>query len=178
MSLLATVRSFLTQRAIEFAPTDYPDMLKLGFSGRSGFFLCYICVNEKERMILVRTLAPLKAPQEKKLATAELFAWVNPNIVVACLQIDLFTGLMASETSLVLGQSDCDLDTFTRLLNLSWVTMDQWFHAVRAVITGGLSPKQAMDETERRRQSGGPDGTRRHEPSDGRLADMLWGSMN
>ena len=177
MSLLVTIQRFLKQKRIEFA-TACPGVLKLGFADHNGVFVGYIQVDEEERMILVRTAAPLKAPVEERLQIAELLARLNPHIVFGNFEIDLPSGLITCKTSIILGRSGCHPDLVSRLLSANWWEMKRWFPAVEAVIIADLSPKQAVNMIAREHQPDDGDDVGVDDTFGRHLTAIKYGSMN
>jgi len=143
MSLIATIRRLLKQGQIPFHP-DAPDTLLLGFPDPEGFF-GDLQTNEEDRIIMIQTAPPLRAPQDKLMQMAEFVTRANQQIVQGSLCVGFRSGLIVCKTSLILGQSPCHSDLFYHLLASNWWEIKRWFPAMKAVITTGLSPEQAVE---------------------------------
>jgi hypothetical protein len=178
MTLCETVQDFLTQEEIEWGPTDQPNVLKVGLTGENGFFFGYVYVDEKERMILFRTVAPLKAPDEKKPDILMLLAWINSHIPVGNLEMDLSDGEITCRTSIILGESGCHPALLDHLIGMNLYVIDLHFPAVRGVILGCLSVEKAIERIKRQRRSDGRSKVNHEGPVGGELGEAWRGSMN
>ncbi len=143
MSLIATVRRLLKQEKIPFCP-DATGTLLLGFPDPEGLFYGDLQVNEEDRVILIQTAPPLRAPQDKLMHMAEFVTRANQHILQGSLRVGFRSGLIVCKTSLILGKARCQPDLFYHVLASNWCEIKRWFPAMKAVIIDGLSPEEAV----------------------------------
>jgi hypothetical protein len=175
--ILVAVQSFFKREGIRYKRTRFAGVLQCGFAGENGCFLGYVKVDEEHRIIQIRTLSPVRVPQNKISDVAELLARINRRLLLATLELDVDDGVVASRTSIILGESDLHHDVMGHLLFANWQAMDEYFPAVNAVIFGNLSTRQAIEGVRRQRPDD-PDKATRDEPLGGRLRDIVHGSAN
>lgn len=176
-NIIAAVQASFKREGIKFKRTGITGVIQYGFVGENGCFLGYVDVDEEDRIVQVRTLAPVKVSPSKMADIAELLARVNHSLLLATLELNMDSGAIASRTSIILGDGDLHHDVMGHLLFANWQAMDEYFPAVNAVLFGNMSPKQALDDA-RRRGTDGPDKAKAGESLGGRLRDILGGSAN
>ncbi|HUT42809.1 MAG TPA: hypothetical protein VMW95_00625, partial [Desulfobacterales bacterium] len=66
-SLTKSVKNFLKQRNIKFNQMDDENHIKLEFAGNNSWFRSFIYIDKENRLILVKTLSPIKTPKNKLL---------------------------------------------------------------------------------------------------------------
>ena len=155
-------------------------MFKLGFAGDSGCFLGYVDIDEEQRTLYIRTLAPVKVPSSKRQEVAELLMRANPRLVLGNFDLNMDSGVIAYKTSAMLGDSSLHDDIIGHLLYANWYAMDRYFPAMNMVLFGNISPKKAIGKVKegRRPPPDSSDDTDSGDFFDGRLGDILGGSMN
>ena len=146
MSLRTRVESLLEQRRIGFVRTLDPDVLELSLDGDNASFLSYIFVAKPRRIITIRTLVPLKTPDDKRSQVAELLVRINAHLELGHFEFSWRDGLIVCRTSIMLGTSKLHADLLRHLLDANWWVCDRWFPAMRAVVVRNLTPEQAMQE--------------------------------
>jgi hypothetical protein len=177
MSLVKRIQQLLQQEAIKFYP-DGPTTFLLAFHNPEGLYYGDLQVNEEHRAILIQMAPPLEVPPEKRRQMTELVTRANQYITLGNLQMNVDSGLITCRTSVVLGNSNCQSDLFYNLLASNWCEIERWFPAMKAVITAGLSPEQAVNMVRHRQKSTGGDIAGGDDASGGHLSDIQRGSLN
>lgn len=177
MSLIATVRRLLKQEKIPFRP-DAADTLLLGFPDPEGVFYGDLQVNEEDRVILIQTAPPLRAPQDKLMQMAEFVTRANQHILQGSLRVGLRSGLIVCKTSLILGKARCQPDLFYHVLASNWWEITRWFPAMKAVIIDGLSPEEAVRMIAPEQQRSQRSTVRSSDAWDGHIGGIQHGSVN
>jgi len=93
-----------------------------------------------ESLSRIRGQPQVKAPKDKRLAIAELFAGINQNLVFGHFELDMHHGLIDYKTSVILGESELHDD----ILDANWWAMDTFFPAINMVLCGNITPKHAV----------------------------------
>jgi hypothetical protein len=152
-SITKIVKNYFRRESIEFEQIGNDNAFEIGFAGEHGCFLGYVAVDEEERTILVETIAPIKAPKDKRLKAAELIARINRLLLIGNFNFNMDTGLIAYKTSIILGDSNLHGDIIKHLLFANWFAMDKYFPAFNLVIFGDVQPKKAVEMIRKSRGS-------------------------
>ncbi len=95
--------------------------------GDSGCFLGYVDIDEEQRTLYIRTLAPVKVPTSKRQEVAELLMRVNQRFLLGNFDLNMDSGVIAYKTSVMLGDSSLHDDIIEHLLYANWRAVDRYF---------------------------------------------------
>ena len=179
-SITEVIKSFFKQEGIKFEQVGRDSIFKLGFAGDSGSFLGYVDIDEEQRTLYIRTLAPVRVPTSKRQEVAELLMRFNQRLLLGGFDLNMDSGLIAYKTSIVLGDSDLHNDILEHLLFANWWAMDRYFPAFSLVIFGDVQPKKAVEMIRKSRGSVSDNDDDNETPKTPSpwLRDILGGSMN
>ncbi len=178
-SMTEAIENLLKREDIEYEPTEFAGVFKIGFAGKNGFFPGCIEANEERRSILVQMLAPARYLRSRRPQVVDLLTRINQRLIIGSFDLGVDGGSIAFRTSVVLGQGDIDHDIIKHLVFANWSTLDRWFPAINAVVFAGVSPKEAISMGRRRRpRSDAPQQEKPDESVQRRLRDILDGSEN
>lgn len=176
-NLVVALERFFEREGITSERTEFNDVFKLGFAGDNGCFRGHVEVDEADRTVQVRTVAPVRVQKSKRRLVAELLTRINYQLLLGTFEMNMDSGTIICRTSIVLGKSDLHSDVMAHLLYANWHAMDEFFPAMSAVLFGGISPRQSLDRVGQQ-QSEDRDDTRPGEPLGGRLRNILGDSNN
>jgi hypothetical protein len=179
-SITEAIKSFFKQEGIKFEQVGRDSIFKLGFVGDSGCFLGYVNIDEEQRALYIRTLAPVRVPTSKRQKLAELLMRFNQRLLLGGFDLNMNSGLIAYKTSIILGEGNLHDDIIEHLLFANWWAIDKYFPAINMVIFGNISPKPAIEKVKGRRGPA-PDSSDDTDPGEffrGRLGNILGGSLN
>lgn len=186
-SLIESVKAFCDNHDVTYHPVGDRPILRTGFSGRSGAFMTYIHAEEPQRFLEVRTICPVKAPENKRQRIAEFLTRANSAVRLGSFDLDMDDGEITYKTSIMAGENDLDETIVKHLLFANWVTTDLHFPAITAVIFGSISPKKAIESLQKAQDPSG-DGADRHKAAPktgsaklrfgGRLGRLMDGTNN
>lgn len=143
-SLLAALVLFLTEDDWSFTRIENERAVKLRFSGDNGTWKCIGRVREEDEQLLIYSLAPLKAPPEKRPAIAELLTRANYGMVIGNFEMDYSDGEIRYKTSIDVEGSQLDNALIKQLLYTNLLMMDKYLPAIEAVIAGTQTPEEAI----------------------------------
>jgi hypothetical protein len=132
----------------------YPQQLegktayRMGFSGKNGQFTCFAQIRVDLEQFLFYAIAPVKVPEELRLAAAEFTTRANYGLRIGNLEMDFNDGEVRYKSSL-----DFEGETLTpQLIRLAIYpavqTLDRYLPGLMAVIYGGKTPAEAVVEIE------------------------------
>jgi len=132
----------------------YPQQLedktiyRVGFSGKNGQLNCFAQIRVDLEQFLFYAIAPVKVPEEQRMAVAEFITRANYGLRIGNLEMDFNDGEIRYKSSL-----DFECETLTpQLIKLAIYpavqTLDRYMPGLMAVIYGGKSAAEAVAEVE------------------------------
>jgi len=144
-----TLGQFLTED--DWYPQQLEDktIYRMGFSGKNGQVTCFAQIRVDLEQFLFYAVAPVKVPEEMRVAVAEFITRANYGLRIGNLELDFSDGEVRYKSSL-----DFESQTLTpQLIKLAIYpavqTMDRYLPGLMAVIYGGKSPAEAVAEIEK-----------------------------
>jgi len=143
-----TLSQFLTED--DWYPQQLEDktIYRMGFPGNNGQFTCFAQVRTDLEQFLFYAIAPVKVPEELRLAVAEFVTRANYGLRIGNMEMDFRDGEVRYKSSL-----DFEGETLTpQLIKLAIYpavqTLDRYLPGLMAVIYGGKTPAEAVTEVE------------------------------
>jgi len=121
---------------------------RMGFSGANGQYACYAQIRMDLEQFLFYVMAPIKAPEDKRIDCAEFLTWANYGLRIGNFEMDLRDGEVRYKSGL-----DFEGETLTHTLIKSAIypavqTMDRYMPGLMKVIYGSATPHAAIEEIE------------------------------
>lgn len=134
----------------EWYPQQLEDkpIYRVGFSGKNGQLTCFAQIRVDLEQFLFYAVAPVKVPEEQRVAAAEFITRANYGLRIGNLEMDFRDGEVRYKSSL-----DFEGETLTpQLIKLAIYpavqTIDRYLPGLMAVIYGGKTPAEAVAEIE------------------------------
>jgi hypothetical protein len=120
----------------------------MGFSSKNGQLTCYAQIRVDLEQLIIYAVAPVKVPEETRVAVAEYITRANYGLRIGNVEMDFSDGEVRYKSSL-----DFEGETLTpQLIKMAIYpavqTMDHYVPGLMAVIYGGKSPEEAVAEVE------------------------------
>jgi hypothetical protein len=155
--LLDVVLRFFVEEQWNFKKIDQKPVIRAGFRGEHGTWVCYATVEEDHRRILFHSYMGMNIPFEYRAQVVEYLNRVNYCLALGNFEMDMETGDVRFRTSLEAPEGDLGL-AFIRAMAYGNVhTMDHYFPGIVAVMNSGLSPEAALARVEAQSEEGIPD---------------------
>mgnify|MGYP006300387743 FL=1 len=119
-----------------------------------------INLSEESREIRIYGVCPMKVPERRLAAAAELVVRLNNVLPFGHFDLDLDTAVIAMRTGIRIGRADLDSEVFKHLLFLNWAAIDFSFPAIAAVLSGAMTPQEAIAMLEKDKQTEHDDAAR------------------
>ncbi|MBN1978846.1 MAG: YbjN domain-containing protein [Anaerolineae bacterium] len=121
---------------------------RMGFSGKNGQLNCFAQIRVDLEQFMFYAVAPVKVPEEQRLAAAEFITRANYGLRIGNLEMDFNDGEIRYKSSL-----DFEGEMLTpRLIRLAIYpavqTLDRYLPGLMTVIYGGKTPAEAVAEIE------------------------------
>jgi hypothetical protein len=140
----------------EFLEEDgwYPQRLgdkhifRVGFNGKNGQLNCFAQIRVDLEQLLIYAVAPVKVPEENRVAIAEYITRANYGLRIGNLEMDFSDGEIRYKSSLDFEGETLSSQFIKMAIYPAVQTLDRYLPGLMAVIYGGKSPEEAVAEVE------------------------------
>ena len=147
-ALMDVVLRFLQEDQWSYQLLEHKPMIRAGYHGEHGTWVCYLQVDEENQRFLFYTYMGLNIPPQYRTAVAEYLTRANYGLPVGNFEMDLDTGDVRFRTSVETPEDELSVAMIRALAYANLRAMDHYFPGVLAVVHGGLSPEAALARTE------------------------------
>jgi hypothetical protein len=147
-ALLDAILEFLRDEDWDFAPQPGANVVRTAFRGENGEWGCFAQTREELDQAVFFSVFGTVVDEDRRLAMAELLAWVNFDLVIGNFEIDLDGGHVRYKTSIDVEGSELTAALVKPLVYNNVMTMDRYLHALQAVASDGADPRAAYDEVQ------------------------------
>lgn len=121
---------------------------RLGFSGNNGQTTCFAQIQIDLEQFLFYVIAPVKAPEEKRLPVAEFITRANFGLRIGNFELDFNDGEIRYKSSLDFEGSELTPTWIQHAVYPAVKTMDRYFPGILKVIYSPEAPLQIIEEIE------------------------------
>ncbi|MCP2727809.1 YbjN domain-containing protein [Limnofasciculus baicalensis] len=140
--------NFFTQDNWSFTQIKKQSTLRLAFKGKNGKCDCYAQVREKEKQFIFYSVCPTQVPKTKRRVVGEFLLRINHEKVIGGFDLDFNNGEIRYKTSISFNNKSLTSDTIKDLVYTNLMMMERYLPGIRLVISGFISPEEALAETE------------------------------
>lgn len=148
LQALATLSQFLEDD--EWYPQQLGDkpIYRMGFSGDNGQMVCYAQIRVDTEQFLFYAVAPIKAPEETRMAAAEFITRANYGLRIGNFEMDLGDGEVRYKSGLDFEGATLTPELIRNAMYAAVQTMDYYLPGLMSVIYGGKPAAEAIAEIE------------------------------
>lgn len=143
-----TMLEFFQAEDWKFEQLEGQPILRMGINGKNGKWACYAQAREEQEQFVFYSVSPMNAPEDRRLATAELLTRINYGLVVGNFEMDMRDGEIRYKTSVDVENDRISLPLIKNLVFINLQMMDRSLPALMSCMYGGLSPQQAAEQME------------------------------
>ncbi|WP_427159631.1 YbjN domain-containing protein [Aliinostoc sp. HNIBRCY26] len=148
-SILEDVISFLTTNNWSFSQHKTEHLLKIGYQGENGEWLCTVKTREQHRQVIFYSSFPVNVPENKRVAVAEFLTRANYNLIVGNFEMDWHDGEVRYKTYGIDAEgSGLSHDLIGQLIFANIMIMDRYLPGIMSVIYANVSPEAALMQVE------------------------------
>lgn len=147
-SLMDIVLKFFEEEQWNFQKIENKPVIRAGYRGERGTWVCYAQVDQENRRFLFYSLMGLNIPVQLRSAVAEYLTRVNYGLPIGNFEIDMDTGVVRFKTSVEVPEGELTVPMVRVLAYTNVRTIDHYFPGVLAVVHSGLSPEAARARVE------------------------------
>jgi hypothetical protein len=118
------------------------------YDGKNGRLTCFADLRMNLAQLLLYAVAPVKAPEETRLAVAELIARANYGLRIGNFELDFSDGEVRYKSSLDFEATELNAQWIRNAIYPAVQTMDRYLPGLMSVIYGGKTPYEAIEDIE------------------------------
>lgn len=120
----------------------------MSYSGKNGDLRCYAIVRVDLEEFLFYAVAPVKVPEEVRMAVAEYLTRANYGLRIGNFELDYADGEVRYKSSLDFEGHSLSPDLIRNAIYPAVHTMDRYLPGLLRVSFGGATPHEAIEEVE------------------------------
>jgi hypothetical protein len=124
-------------------------VLRMGFNGDDGQWMCFAQAREEQEQFIFYSVAPVKAPEERRVEMAEFITRANYGMIVGNFELDFSDGEVRYKTSVDSEGSELAHALVKGLVYANVLTMDRYLKGIMAVAFGGVDAQSAVASVEK-----------------------------
>jgi len=135
-ALLADLKRVFVENRWPFSEVRGAPVLLSELSGALGRWKFYAQVVAEHELILLFSVCPLRAPEERRLEVSHFLTRANYGLAAGNFELDFDDGEIRYKTVLQLQGGDLESITVKRLVRANGIAMETYLPGIGAVITG------------------------------------------
>lgn len=120
----------------------------MSYSGKNGDLRCYAIVRVDLEEFLFYAVAPVKVPEEVRMAVAEYLTRANYGLRIGNFELDYSDGEVRYKSSIDFEGQVLTADLIRNAIYPAVHTMDRYLPGLLRVSFGGATPHEAIEEVE------------------------------
>jgi len=148
LQAFATLGQFLEDDEWHPQRLDDKYVYRMGFSGKNGQTTCIARILVDLDQLMFYVIAPVKAPEELRLAVAEFVTRANYGLRIGNFEMDFDDGEVRYKSSLDFESATLTPELIRNAIYPAVQTTDRYLPGLMAVIYGGKPPAEAVAEIE------------------------------
>lgn len=145
---------YLEENRWKFERHDPENTINLGFAGRNGCYRCFASIDEGDNLFQFFSFIPMRVPEEKRAAIAELITRANYGLKLGKFEMDFEDGEIRFHTSTRYGEGLLHEDVIRDIISINLFTVDRYFPAFANVLFADEDPAEAIARVEESRPGG------------------------
>ena len=147
-SLFETIINFFKAENWQFQQVQEQQALRLAFQGENGKWDCYARARETQQQFVFYSICSIKVPKPKRRMLGEFIARANYGMIIGNFELNFDNGEIRYKTSIDVKGNLITSETFKQLVYTNLLTMDQYLPGITSVISGKMSPEEAIAQIE------------------------------
>jgi hypothetical protein len=134
--LLERLKQVFAENRWPFSEVQGAEVLLSELSGALGHWKFYAQVVEEQGLILLYSISPLRAPENRRAEVAQFLTGANYGLAAGNFELDFEDGEIRYKTVLQLQSDQLDSITLKRLVRANGIAMETYLPGIGAVIAG------------------------------------------
>ena len=150
--ILDAVARFFEEDEWPYQQLEGRTVLRTGFAGQNGQWRCYAQALEERYQFVFYSVLPMRTPEEKRSAMAEFLTRANYGMLIGNFEMDFSDGEIRYKTSIDVEGDELTAPLIKQMLYANVLTVDRYWPGIIGVLSGEVSPADAIAEIEGLRQ--------------------------
>lgn len=139
---------FFTKDDWPFTQLEDRPILRMGFQGNNGSWVCFAQAKEEPQQFLFYSVCAFSVPVEKRLAMAEFLTRANYGMVIGNFELDFNDGEVRYKTSVGVEGDRLSFAVIKQLVYANVFTLDRYLPGIMQVIYTDVTPAAAVEQIE------------------------------
>jgi hypothetical protein len=144
-SLLEAILGYFLSRGWPISRHDTLPIVRMEFATNDVKGTMFVQVFPDRRRVVTYAALPEMVPKELRLAMAELLTRANSALAIGNFELHFDDGEVRFRTGLDLGHTELTDELIDPLIQACLVSVGDHARAIRAVLNGSQTPKEAID---------------------------------
>ncbi len=150
--LRKAIKDFFDKDSWNYEPVDnQPDdepVYRMGFSGDDGQWLCFAQARTGQEQFVFYSLAPVKAPEERRGEMAEFITRANYGMIIGNFEMDFADGEVRYKSSIDVQDAELTYALAHHIVYANVFTMNRYLKGISAVAFGNVSAVEGIGMVE------------------------------
>ena len=144
--VITAVADCLDAKSFQYELKKDKQLIRLGLDAKNGRWSCIAYADDSNRFIF-QSMIPVNAPEERRLACAELFTRINQNLSLGHFAIDLSDGELSFRTTVPSPKRGrLTRDVVDHIVGGHHILVDRFIPAITRVLFSMTDPTEALSE--------------------------------
>ena len=131
-----------------YQPMDNAPVLSMGFTGKSGKWMCFAQAREEQQQFVFYSLCPINIPPESLHSAAEFLTRANYGMIIGNFEMDYSDGEVRYKTSIDIEGDELTPALIKQMVYANVIIMDRYLPGIMRVSFGESSPEIVVSEIE------------------------------
>ncbi|MEH2032173.1 MAG: YbjN domain-containing protein [Nostoc sp.] len=131
-----------------FVQIEGQPVLQIVFQGENGKWTCYANTRIEQQQFIFYSLCSVNAPEDKRLAVAELLTRANSGMLIGNFELDFADGEIRYKTSIDVEGDRLSYAIIRRLVYANVTMMDRYLPGIMSVIYSNATAEDAIAQIE------------------------------
>jgi hypothetical protein len=147
-NLLDILTRFFKDDGWNFSQVEDATILRLGFQGKNGSWVCYAQAREEQQQFVFYSVCPLTTPESKEADMMEFLTRANYGLIIGNFELSLEDGEIRYKAGLDVEDAELTAPLIKPVVYANVLTMDRYLPGILAVISGNMTPDEAIARIE------------------------------
>ena len=134
------MRAFFEDDDWHVTPMDSMPVLSMGFTGKSGKWMCFAQAREDQNQFVFYSVCPMNVPDDKLSTVAEFITRANYGMIIGNFEMDYADGEVRYKTSIDVEGDNLSNALIKQMVYANVIVMDRYLPGLMRVIFGGVEP--------------------------------------
>jgi len=140
---------FFTQEGWRFEQLEGKPIVRMGFKGDNGSWMCFAQAKEDKHQLLFYSIMESNVPENKRPEIAEFVTRANYGLQIGNFEMDFSDGEIRYKTSIDVEGGELTLKMIRTLVYVNILMMDRYLPGIMSVLHAGTSPAAAIAQVEK-----------------------------